>query len=606
MWLLLTALALDAQPARLTLGVESAHAVLHIASDTEPRLSASVGTITHLHRESNTSWVADYVPPEETYPQVALVAAVAAAEVAWVAIPLWGQGDAVVETRAHAKISVEIGDQSFGPAEADEDGRALVPVVVPPGVYEAKHHSKRIDLHVPKTPRLHVVLLETEARADQAQTVHVRVLVADDKGAPRPGAQVRLHAGRGEVTAAVERAPGLIEATWTLPAGVAEPVTLSAELDDARGLVSEAGLKLVPGPATVVELKADRDHVVAGEDAEVVLTASARDALGNVSTEPFVLERAGGFGAVTSTTAREWRLRFPEALGERKLAELTVHPKDRPEPRGLVTVRLDSGPATSVSVEPAQVSVRTGQRVELRLQRTDRFGNLAPGEPPSVSAPVGDLSNLVDVREGEAIAVWRAPQRWDREDAAIDVRSGPLAARAEVTLLARLTPLALSPKLGVLSNFARFTSPVIAAEAAFRTDRLGPELALSAELAWAFSSHTQAAGSFSSAEAKDDFVSLALQLAWRRALGARNLAWIGAGPSLVAISSRLTLGAQPTLSESALVPGALLSLGFERRFPSVVPFAELRWSWSKDPALSNLTGAVSALSLLLGGRFELL
>jgi hypothetical protein len=71
------------------------------------------------------------------------------------------------------------------------------------------------------------------------------------------------------------------------------------------------------------------------------------------------------------------------------------------------------------------------------------------------------------------------------------------------------------------------------------------------------------------------------------------------------VSSRLQLTGQPRISESAIVPGAILSLGLEHRFVSAVPFAELRWSIHSDPALSTLSGSLSALSLIVGNHFEL-
>ena len=54
------------------------------------------------------------------------------------------------------------------------------------------------------------------------------------------------------------------------------------------------------------------------------------------------------------------------------------------------------------------------------------------------------------------------------------------------------------------------------------------------------------------------------------------------------------------------MPGAIVSAGVERKFVAATPFAELRWSWHRDPAISNLSGAVSAVSLVLGARLEIL
>ena len=139
-----TALHVDAQPSTLELGKTAARAVLHIRSPVEPRLSASVGIIVGLRQEGPDAWVADYVAPHERFPRVAIIAAVASTEVAWTAIPLWGRGLAQVQTRPGARISVQIGGRTFGPAEADARGIARVPVVVPPGVHEVRHRGRRI------------------------------------------------------------------------------------------------------------------------------------------------------------------------------------------------------------------------------------------------------------------------------------------------------------------------------------------------------------------------------------------------------------------------------------------------------------------------------
>src|SRR5438132_379434 len=139
-------LPIGTEPRSLELGDDPVHAVLHIQSQIEPRLSASVGTISNLRRESAEAWTADYLPPSESYPQVAVIAAVAGGQLSWTALPLSGQGMAVVQTRPGAEITVEIGERSFGPVKADAHGEAQVPVVVPPGVHEVRHLGKPIDL----------------------------------------------------------------------------------------------------------------------------------------------------------------------------------------------------------------------------------------------------------------------------------------------------------------------------------------------------------------------------------------------------------------------------------------------------------------------------
>ena len=70
--------------------------------------------------------------------------------------------------------------------------------------------------------------------------------------------------------------------------------------------------------------------------------------------------------------------------------------------------------------------------------------------------------------------------------------------------------------------------------------------------------------------------------------------------------SRTQLGGLPAETGTAVVPGAYLAAGVERQFGAFLPFAEVRASVSADPALPNLRGALRALALTLGYRFELL
>ena len=145
----------------------------------------------------------------------------------------------------------------------------------------------------------------------------------------------------------------------------------------------------------------------------------------------------------------------------------------------------------------------------------------------------------------------------------------------------------------------------VGVEAAFRSERLGPELGVATELGWYFVSLEQA-GPTGPSQARDDFVTLSVLLSLRVHAGARTTLWVGAGPSVELLASKLQVGTQPQVSESGLVPGVLFAVGVERRFARALPFAEVRWSWHRDPGFSTLTGAISAFSFVLGNRFELL
>jgi hypothetical protein len=600
-------LHIGTEPRKLELTDESVRAVLHIRSEVEPRLSASVGTISNLRRESADKWIADYLPPSESYPQVAIIAAAAGGQLSWTTLPLSGQGMAVVHTRPGAEISVEIGDRSYGPVKADGQGEAQVPVIVPPGVHEVRHLGKAIDLPVPEALRVHVVLLEDRIRADRVEKVQVRILAVDETGNPLSHFRLALKPGRGKLSGLERHGPGEAWATWTVPAGASGDVPLRASLTGSPALVAEAKLGVGPGPAATVELTADRDGIVAGSGTEVVLHASARDSAGNASPDALEVSGPEGFGTLTESGRRAFRLRVPNSFGGRTSIELSAHPRGKVEPRALVTLRLLPDEPVAASMDPEALSVRTGGgELKIRIRRTDRFGNLVPGEKPAGFAEEGSLADIETLPDGSYLAAYRAPLRWDRDDTVVEAHWPGTYAQKHLTLLPGVSRLALGPAIGVTSNFARLTSPVAALSASVRSDRFGPELALTAEAAWAFKSEKQSVGTLGTAQVRDDFFAFSAQLSLRTKLGLRTTLWGGAGPSFQMVSSRVQLTGQPRISESAIVPGAILSLGLEHRFVHAIPFAEVRWSIHRDPALSTLSGSVSAFSLILGNHFELL
>ena len=244
--LLLAAMAIASDPPRVQLG-ETAKTRLRIRASSEPRVAASVGRITKLRSDGADQWVGEYSPPAETVPQLALISAIADDEVAFLALPLWGQGDAVVKTRPRAKIEVQIEGEKY-PAIADATGTAVVPVNVPPGVVAARHGSQSIDLHVPPLRLVHAMTDRDKGRADRNETVRLLVFAVKPDGSPRQGARLVFRAGRGQVTQPRERSAGVYEAAWRLPAGGVERAFVSVALEESPSLTAEAAIALEAGP----------------------------------------------------------------------------------------------------------------------------------------------------------------------------------------------------------------------------------------------------------------------------------------------------------------------------------------------------------------------
>jgi hypothetical protein len=599
--LLLATVAIASEPPRVQLG-ETARTRLRIHAATEPRMSASVGRITKLRGDVTDQWVADYIPPDDTVPQLAIISAVSGDEIAFLALPLWGQGDAVVKTRPRARIEVQIQSEKYR-AISDATGTAVVPVNVPPGVTAAKHGLQSIDLHVPPLRLVHVTGDRDKARADRAETVRLLLFAIRPDGSPRDGARFLVRPSRGSVAQPQPRAPGVYEATWTLPAGPVGGASVSVALEESPALTAQTSLAVEAGPVASLRLVADRARIVAGER-EITARAVAVDENGNPSTEPLQFESTVGELRATGTEAR---IEVPSSFDGHSELRLTAHPASRPQPSAELVLPLVPAEARTAEIDvlPRNVHADGSTAFPVHLRILDRYGNPIPDAPLEVTADGGSVAPPQRSGGGVYVASYQPPLSYEHGTATIAVRSGAAEARARIDLLPQVRTVALSPRIGVLTNFAGLTSPVAAFETSLRTHRFGPELSFSAEISYAFQNAGGSSPDGITARAHTDWITAAVGAAWRAPLGARFHGWIGAGPQLTIIVAR-TQVAGGSQTDAAAVPGAYLGVGIERRVRSFLPFAEARISVSADPGLPNLRGALHAYALSLGCRFEML
>ena len=602
----LLAVALSVEPAHVRLG-ESARALLRVQAALEPTLSASVGRVEGLRRTEDGIYQADYVPPEEQLPQVAIVTAVAGNDVAWIAIPLWAEGDAVVKTRPRGKISVRIGSEEFGPVIADARGEAVVPVVVPPGMHEAHHGKRVIPLHVPPTRTVHLALGEAGRTADRAQTIAVYVVAVTADGTPRSGAAIRLWTSRGDLSALRQRAPGLYEARLSLAPGASGSVRVTAALDDARPFVAEASVALSGGVAERIAISADRAGIHA-EDPRARFHVVARDSLGNVPSDELEFASTAGLLRAARGAPGEWdlTLSLPSSFGGGAAVEVRVRGS---KSSASYALPLLAGPLETAAFEhPEATLIADGtSTMRLRIELRDRYGNAVSGAQPEIVAEVG--SARLEERDGALYARYVPPLLRERSATTLALQAGPAVARARLTLLPDLQSTALSAKVGALSNFSGFSAPLVGVEGSLRTDRFGPELAISLEADYARRSYSEmqrVGASNVLAESSVDLLLVHLSAAWRRRFGDLNTVWISAGPSAAAIWTRVKLADSATRRGFAIAPGLQGALGVERRLRSVVPFVELRAGWITGSGLPILEGPLRTVSVFGGVRLETL
>ncbi|WP_240360471.1 hypothetical protein [Pyxidicoccus caerfyrddinensis] len=150
-------------PARVVLGQDTRVTVeVRVPAGSGPvRGAASSGTFARERMEGGEVRAFEWTPPSVRYPLVAVLTfwlegGTDASEAkpldqAVVRIPLLGKTQLDVSTAAGASVVVEVGGTRFGPVQADDSGRARVPVEVPPGVRSASVLATRETLRTRAT-----------------------------------------------------------------------------------------------------------------------------------------------------------------------------------------------------------------------------------------------------------------------------------------------------------------------------------------------------------------------------------------------------------------------------------------------------------------------
>lgn len=606
------ALALHADPARLVLGRDpGARIVIETGSGVAPVLSANVGRVSPARAEGSGRFVAEYLPPRGGYPQIAIVSALAGDRLAWIAIPLHGRGLAIARTTPRAQIRVRIGDESFGPARADRDGEARVPVVVPPGVAFAYHGEKALDLHVPPVLHLHAVAERAETRADRDEVVTLRLAAVHPDGTPRPAARIAVDVTHGTVGDVEETAPGTYRARWQLPPGPAVEASATARLEDEPGLGCTVAIARSTGPAARVTVAADPPSVEAGRTAPVALRVTVADAAGNPVAVPPSLSTS--LGAAPPPVARgpgayESSLAVPDRIEGRRRIDVVARAG---EAEGAAAIELAPATVERVVLDAAQDPVLAdGSREALvRVTAVDRFGNPVAVEPTaSIVAGSGELRSE-PAADGTTLVRYR-PRR-AREDAThvVAIRAGPASGEARIALVAPMRPVEIAPKLGFAASTsgAGVRSAVLAAEAGYWPERFGARLGLLFELATFGFDRTDIVAVGTTAldvAATARYVPVLLSAAWRAPASARSRWWASAGGGVAGVSSRVRVTDQPDLTASAWSRALHLTAGIDFRLGPGAPFAEARLAWHGDPHLDAFRGTLTTFALSLGYRHE--
>jgi hypothetical protein len=244
-------------PDRLTLG-EDAEARVVVAlpqGALKVRMRAAAGKVRDIEVGKDGTATGTYTPPASFVPRVDVVIALvemrgAATKVGFAAIPLTGQGEAILKTRPKAQAKIRIGVREYGPVQADKRGEARIRILVPPGTSVGlDDRNVAVDLGVPDMPRVAVFPALTKVGTDAPAAVPVYVVATGIDGAPAPAASVSLSVDRGGVSAARPIGGGAFAAEYTPPEKGTGKVVLSAVVEGDHLPAATAELTLVESAA---------------------------------------------------------------------------------------------------------------------------------------------------------------------------------------------------------------------------------------------------------------------------------------------------------------------------------------------------------------------
>ena len=279
-------LSATASPARMVLGQDEA-ATLTVSlsggaaqamEDGHLVIESSAGTITNLTALGTGRFTALYTPPAELTPQLAIITLADARDPAStfgvLTLPLVGKAEVPVVGMPESKVILKVGEQEFGPIQADRRGKAQVPIIVPPGVREAtlisilgeERTEEALALDLPATSRARLLPLARGLPADPAVPVEVRAYVARPEGGSDEGAKVTLSASAGTMSEARHEGGGVYVSTFTPPLGNARTdAVFQVSVEDPAGEQTHTRtVPLLPARPAGITLSAEPATLPAG------------------------------------------------------------------------------------------------------------------------------------------------------------------------------------------------------------------------------------------------------------------------------------------------------------------------------------------------------
>ncbi len=305
-------------------------------------------------------------------------------------------------------------------------------------------------------------------------------------------------------------------------------------------------------------------------------------------TDPRAAGPAGIEVAALPPGPLAWRARARDPFGDPGAWSETRTLWLGPRPASRIEIRLENAALVADGEASTLVFIRI----------LDDAGRAVPGEP-SVEVSAGRLEALAPAGDGWQARYVAPPKPPPGGAAEIGVRQRDLAARAQVELAAKPSPLLLGFIAGWRTNLAKVSAPALGVEVLWRTPFLGHRLLAGARLSWYGSSVTVPAGPTLATPvgSSAQIFPLAAVAIYQWPLGRATLQ---AGAGLRADLARLGVGQEAAL---AVGPGVEAMVGATWPVGAGEMVAEIGGSiGSIDSSLATVT--TGGLSLSTGYRFR--
>jgi hypothetical protein len=368
------------------------------------RVGASVGHVGALRELATGEYTFSYTPPDDKYPQVAIVGALSVADGAFAAAPIRLAARVTVQGEGEpgATLTIAVDGREFPSTIVGADGRFSVPLVVPPGGHATglsvdklgNQQRREIDLALPPFPRLMLGAVPPTLPADGAARAEIVAFAVDPRGNPERRAPPLLSASAGTLSPPTSRGDG--STTWTFTA----PATIGNGAVTLRTGGASTAIALRPGPPRSIEVL-PKEPLPAGLDAAVSVEVRVRDAEGSpVTGATLTAALAGGRVLGTSEVGSH---------GKGLYAVELVPPRDAGRGSALLHVEVAAvapGPPRRVTLHPAPRTSNGDLVAEAWVD--DDLGLPVPGARVELVAP-GKSATVVADRYGTARLEFTAP-----------------------------------------------------------------------------------------------------------------------------------------------------------------------------------------------------